>query len=236
MIKNAVPWFAITAVCISLAFTCTAQAQPSGLLTKLEAEHHDRFIAQAKAGNIDVVFFGDTATEMWLWPDRGKSVWNKAFGSLKVADFGSQGTHPESLVWRMQNGELDGYRAKLVVLQVLGVGDNALADVGAKYDAIIAEVRARQPQAKILVVAAFPRGFLSRDAWRPIAKSNAATISRVVDEKTVYFVDIGERFFLPDGSHNQAMWRLGVQDPGPQPRAFEVWAEELQPWLDRFVR
>jgi len=227
-------------ICIALACTAGAQqpraAAPAGLLTQLEGEHHDRFIAQAKAGDIDIVFFGDTATEMWLWPDRGQPVWRKAFGSLKAADFGSQGTRLESLLWRMQNGELDGYRAKLVVLQVLGVGDNALVDVGAKYAAIIAEIRSRQPQARIVIFASFPRGRLSREAWRPIAKSNAAEVAGVVDGQSVFFVDIGERFFLPDGSHNQAMWRLGLVDAGTQPPAFEVWAEELQPWLNRFAR
>jgi hypothetical protein len=54
--------------------------------------------------------------------------------------------------------------------------------------------------------------------------------------QTVFYVNIGERFFLPDGSHNQDMWRLGVVNAGTQTSTFEVWAEELQPWLDRFVR
>ena len=53
---------------------------------------------------------------MWSWPDtplggvdRGKRVWDQAFGSLKAANFGSGGTHFESLLWRMQNGKLDGF-------------------------------------------------------------------------------------------------------------------------------
>jgi hypothetical protein len=144
-------------------WTPTSDA-PKGLLTPLEGQRHDRFIDRAQAGDIDIVFFGDTATEMWRWPDRGRSVWDQAFGSRNAADFGTQGTRAESLLWRMRNGELDGYRAKVVVLQAFGVGDNAipgdrLAEVVANYAAIIAEVRARQPQAKILFFAAFPRGF-----------------------------------------------------------------------------
>ena len=90
-----------------------ASDAPKDLLTALEGEHHDRFIARAKAGDIDIVFFGSTDTEMWSWPDRGRPVWDRTFGSLKAANFGSQGTHFESLLWRMRNGELDGYRAKL---------------------------------------------------------------------------------------------------------------------------
>jgi len=59
-------------------------------------------------------------------PDRGQTVWDQAFGSRKAANFGTQGSGAESLLWRMQNGELDGYQAKVVVLHVIGVGDDAM--------------------------------------------------------------------------------------------------------------
>ena len=223
-------------------WTPTSNA-PEGLLTPHEGERHDRFIDRAQAGDIDLVFFGTTSTEMWLWPDRGRSVWDQKFGSLKAASFGSQGTRFESLLWRMQNGELDGYEAKLVVLQDSGTGDqaipgNRLAELVTGYAAVIAEIRARQPQAKILLFAAFPRGQLRREEWREIAESTAAAHAELADDETVFYVDIGDRFFHPDGSFNSEMWgglpgraAVGIQTP-----AFEVWAEELQPWLDRFVR
>src|SRR5262245_49880753 len=136
-------------------WTPTSDA-PKGLLTPLEGERHDSFIRRAQTGDIDIVFFGTTDTEMWLWKDRGRSIWDRTFGSLKAADFGTQGTRFDSLVWRMRNGELDGYRAKLVVLQAAGDDDTVIRDGRfddhvAKYAAIIAEVRERQPQAKILL-------------------------------------------------------------------------------------
>src|SRR5690606_13474750 len=115
----------------------------------------------AQAGNIDLVFFGTTEAEMWWWPRRGRSVWDRAFGSLEAANFGSQGTRPESLLWRMQNGELDGYRAKLIVLQA-GANANMPADgaeLVTRYAALIDEIRLRQPQAKVLLFAPLPRGF-----------------------------------------------------------------------------
>src|SRR5690606_5885306 len=45
------------------AWTPSADA-PEGLLTPLEGQRHDRFIEQARAGGIDLVFFGSTETEM----------------------------------------------------------------------------------------------------------------------------------------------------------------------------
>ena len=230
-------------------WTPTSRA-PKGLLTALEGEHHDLFINRAQAGNIDIVFFGTTDTEMWSWPDsilggvdRGKRVWDQAFGSLKAANFGSAGTHFKSLLWRMRNGELDGYRAKLVVLHGVSIGgltgDQAIgnsAEFVAGYAPIIAEIRARQPQAKILILPPFPRGRLRREEWRTVADANAVAYRSLADD-TVFYANFGDRFFLPDGSHNQDMWTIpgppnaGIHEPG-----FKVWAEELQPWLDRFVR
>ena len=236
-----------------------ASGAPRNLLTALEGRHHDSFIDRARAGNIDLVFFGTTDTEMWSWPDstlggvdRGERAWDQAFGSLKAANFGSQGTYSGSLLWRMQNGELDGYQAKLVVLHGVGVkdiagqligniGDQPIGDRHAEFVAgyarLIAEIRARQPQAKILLLPPFPRGRLRRDEWRTVADANAAVYRRLADDSTVFYANFGDRFFLPDGSHNQEMWAIagppnaGIHEPG-----FKVWAEELQPWLDRFVR
>jgi beta-lactamase regulating signal transducer with metallopeptidase domain len=221
---------------------------PKGLLTPREVELHDRFIDRARAGNIDVVFFGSTATEMWLWQDRGRSVWDQKFGSLKAASFGSQGTRFNSLLWRMQHGELDGYQAKLVVVQAQNAGfaglevrapwlggtavrDIDLNDYVSKYAAIIAEIRARQPQARILLFGVFPR--YQTD---PEPTVENAALTALGNNETVFFIDISNRFFRPDGTFDEEMWRLGTPDPGIQKPAFEVWAQTLEPWLERFVR
>jgi len=146
----------------------------------------------------------------------------------------------------MQNGELDGYQAKLVVLHGVSItgitGDQLIGDQQAEFVAgyarLIAEIRARQPQAKILLLPPFPRGRLRREEWRTVADANAVAYRRLADDSTVFYANFGDRFFLPDGSHNQKMWNLsgpvpnaGIHEPG-----FKAWAEELQPWLDRFVR
>lgn len=232
----------VTEVARPQAVWTPAAHAPAGTLSHaLEGQRHDFFIELAQKGDIDIVFFGATATEMWWWPRRGKSVWDRAFGALKAANFGSQGTHPDSLVWRMQNGELDGYRAKLVVLSLFERVDQPLPsgsrfrDWPAGYAAVIAEIRARQPQAKILLFAALPRGETLRE-WRERAAANASTFASLVNDETVFYADIGERFFLPDGAFNGATWSQDFNNRGTQPSAYEIWAEELQPWLDRFVR
>jgi beta-lactamase regulating signal transducer with metallopeptidase domain len=216
-------------------WTPAADAPAGTLSHALEGQRHDYFIELAQKGDIDVVFFGATTTEMWWWAQRGKTAWDRELGSLKAANFGSQGTHPDSLVWRLQNGELDGYQAKLVVLHAFGGADRPMPprsrfrDWRAGYAAVIAEIRARQPQAKILIFAAFHREQTLRE-WREVAAANAAMFAGLIDGETVFYDDYGERFYLPDGSFKPDLWR------GTEPGLYEMWAEELRPWLDRFVR
>jgi beta-lactamase regulating signal transducer with metallopeptidase domain len=214
-------------------WTPTADAPPGTLSHELEGRRHDLFIELARAGNIDLVFFGTTDTEMWWW-DRGKEVWDREFGSLDAANFGSQGTQPRSLLWRMQNGELDGYEARLIVLQAWGGPERVPAAQRREYidgfGPIIAEIRARQPQARLLIMAPLPRG-ATLESWREGAESIDNALIGLADNETVFYTNIGESFFNLDGSFKSETWQGGRQAPG-----FEIWAEELQPWLDRFVR
>jgi len=219
----------------------SANAPRGALSTALEADRHDRAIKLAQRGQIDMVLFGTTNSEMFWWKDRGRPVWDKHFGKLKAANFGSQGTQRDSLIWRMRHGELSGFQAKLVIVQTwLGAGGSATREqVVGIYAPIIAEIRQYQPQAKILLFADFPRGELNHDMWRKVAKENAASFAPLVDNKNVFYADIGERFFLSSGIHDQKLWRYpaisGMYNAGMQAAGFEVWAEELQPWIDRFV-
>ena len=78
---------------------------------------------------------------------------------------------------------------------------------------------------------------MRQEEWRTVADANAVAYRRLADDSTVFYANFGDRFFLPDGSHNQDTWTIpgppnaGIHEPG-----FKAWAEELQPWLDRFVR
>jgi hypothetical protein len=135
----------------------------------------------------------------------------------------------------MQNGELDGYQAKLVVLHAFGDANRPMPsrsrfrDWRDGYSAVIAEIRARQPHARILIFAAFHREQTLRE-WREVAAANAAVFADLVDDEIVFYDDYGERFYRADGSFKPDMWR------SVEPALYEMWAEELQPWLDRFVR
>lgn len=211
---------------------------PSGILAhNLEAQRHDFFIELARQGDIELVFFGTTEAEMWWWPDRGRGVWDREFGSLDAANFGSQGTHLESLLWRMRNGELDGFEARLIVLQagLLATSNRTPEGMIAGYRDVLDEIHLRQPQAKVLLFAPLPRGG-NVEGWRQQAEERQARFAELVDDETVFYTDIGERFFNEDGSFKRETWGLDVANRGNQTGGYEIWAVAMRPWIDRFVR
>ena len=77
---------------------------------------HEGFVAQAKQGGIDILFMGDSITDFWR--NRGSNVWNQYYAPRHAANFGISGDRTQHVLWRMDNGELDGIKPKVVVLMI----------------------------------------------------------------------------------------------------------------------
>ena len=71
-----------------------------------------------KAGGSQVGFIGDSITHGW--ESRGGGEWYKYFkgAPFKALNLGYSADRTEHVLWRIENGELDGYEAKAVVLMI----------------------------------------------------------------------------------------------------------------------
>ena len=108
---------------------------------------HQQLLAKAQTKGIDVYFEGDSITRRWDaidYPDL-QTNWKKNFFGWNAADFGWGADRTQNILWRLQNGELEGINPKLVVLLA---GTNNVADPALK-----AAFPKRQP---ILQVASRP--------------------------------------------------------------------------------
>jgi lysophospholipase L1-like esterase len=185
---------------------------------------HQSFVALAKAGNIDLLFVGDSITD--LWDDRAKPVWDANFGALKPANFGISGDTTQGVLWRMQNGELEGFKAKLIVL-MLGTNNinrNPDDDI-AEGDRLIVEVfKKRQPQAKVLILGIFPRGAQAADPNREHIRTINAKLEKLADNKQVFYMDIGPKFLTADGTLTTEIMNDGLH---PTAKGYEVWAAAM---------
>ena len=77
---------------------------------------HEGFLAEARQGNFDLVFIGDSITDGWR--NRGLQVWTKSYAPRPELNLGIGGDRTQHVLWRIQHGELDGWKPKAVVLMI----------------------------------------------------------------------------------------------------------------------
>lgn len=194
---------------------------------------HERFVKIAQEGKAQLVFLGDSITAGW---GSKKDIWDKAFGQYTPANFGIGGDRTQHVLWRIQNGELDGIKPKAAVLMI-GTNNVATdtAEGIAKGVALIVEtIRAKQPQAKILLLAVFPRGEkASPNPGRDKLKQVNAIIAKLDDAKNVHFLDIGDKFLQPDGSLTKEIMPdfLHLSAAG-----YQIWADAISPKLAELMK
>jgi len=172
-------------------------------------------------GKIDIAFVGDSITARW----KGES-WKKHWGAYRAVNMGIGGDRTQNVLWRLQNGELDGYKGRLYVLLI---GTNNLfdkkaepADVAAGIKAIIELIEKKQPQAKILLLGIFPRGEKPNPGREKITATNAL-ISKY-QGGSIHYMDIGAKFLEPDGTISQEVMKdfLHLGSKG-----YDIWAEAI---------
>ena len=209
-----------------------AQGQNTALIpAPFQEERHDEFLDVARQGDIDCLLMGDSITDWWR--RAGLAVYEENFGSLKCANFGIAGDRTQGVLWRFENGELDGYSPELMMLMI---GTNNLSgrrspanspeEIAVAITAIVTRFRARFPEARVLLLGVFPRGAEPTARYRePIRRINSI-ISGLDDGEYVRYMDIGDRFLEPDGSISTEVMADGLH---PTEYGYEIWADAMMP-------
>ena len=187
-------------------------------------------------GEIDLVFFGDSITHNWDRPASGGPVLEELRKTYSILNIGYSGDKTENLLWRGMNGELDGYKAKCVMLMI---GTNNTwhrkdkpADIAAGIRQVLDLIAKKQPQAKVLLLPIFPFGDNPQHPNRVNNEAANEIIKTYADGEKVVWVDFNAKFldekgdnvkWMPDHCHpNTAGYR-------------EVWLPSVLPHIQKIV-
>jgi len=199
------------------------------------AKRHAAVSQIAKDGKASLVFVGDSITQMFGGEphDRsqpGKDVWEKYYAKRNVLNLGFGYDYLENTLWRLQHGELDDAAAKVVVIHIgtNNSGRNTPEEIVAGVNAICAEVQKRQPAAKIILMAIFPRGAKPDATRAKLDTVNKLLADSVAKNAAVTFLDIGPKFLEPDGSITRETMGDFLH---PTAKGYEIWASEIEPLL-----
>lgn len=239
-------------------FTVVAFAAASLSLFAQAAKPYDPSIAAPKRGNarfyelhaqhlkrakepMQLLFIGDSITEGW---GKAPDVWKTNYEKYQAANFGIGGDRTEHVLWRIEDGVLKGVQPKVVVLMI---GTNNSSNhtgqqIAAANTKIVELIRANIPEAKVLLLAIFPRGprkdkdgKITDDAvqrMQAIHEANAM-LAKLDDGKNVRFLDIGAKFLGADGKIPAAIMPDQLH---PTAAGYQIWADAMRPLLEEMMK
>jgi N-acetylglucosamine-6-sulfatase len=206
---------------------------PANIPLPRDDNRHRTFSEIARGATIELLFVGDSITDGWR--NAGQPVWDQNWAPLKAANFGIGGDTTQGVLWRMQNGELDGFKAKLIV-HMLGTNNlnrNPIDEMVDGNRLIVEEYKKRQPQAKVLLLGIFPRSPEASHPNRALIKEANGKLAQLADNKQVFFMDIGEKFLTGDGTLTQEIMPDGLH---PNLRGYRIWAEAISGRVKELMR
>jgi lysophospholipase L1-like esterase len=200
---------------------------------------HQQLLEKKTKGRIDVYFMGDSITRRWGATDeRYRALlenWRKNFYGWNAADFGWGADGTQHMLWRLENGELDGLKPKIIVLMAgtnnvgkespVGNDDPRIEDVTRGIRAIVELCRKKVPGATIVITGITPRN--DNIAVMPIIDGINANLARLADGRSIRFINLNPRL-----ADEQGKLFDGMTDPDQlhlSVKAYQIWADALKP-------
>jgi beta-glucosidase len=179
-----------------------------------------------------LIFIGDSITQGW--GAAGWSTWESFYAPRGGVNLGISGDRTQHVLWRLQNGHLDGIDPALAVIMIgtNNAGDNTSQEIADGVEAIVNTVQGKLPETEILILAIFPRGATPQDLRRRVNDGATAIFAALAERDGVEFLDIGGAFLSGDGTLSK--------DVMPDllhltPEAYQTWAVEIEDHISDVV-
>ena len=205
------------------------------------AQAHQDLLAKRGKGRIDLYFTGDSITRRWGAAEPRYSAllahWRQSFHGWNAANFAWGGDRTQNILWRLDNGELDGVSPRVIV--VMAGTNNLSGNIAAdQQDAIAADItrgiaaildrcRRLAPEARIVLMGITPRN--DNPSYRPVIERINAGLAKMADGSRIRFIDISGALTDANGRLLPGMTdadNLHLALPG-----YQVWIKALRPVL-----
>ncbi|XP_019719667.1 platelet-activating factor acetylhydrolase IB subunit alpha2 [Hippocampus comes] len=158
---------------------------------------HTRFVQECKDGEPDVLFVGDSMVQLM----QQYEVWRELFSPLHALNFGIGGDNTCNVLWRLQNGELENIRPKIVVVWVgTNNHEHTAEQVAGGILSIAKLLTSRLPKAKVVVLGLLPRGERPNPLREKNATVNDFLRSWLPRLGQAQFLDVSGDFVHSDGT------------------------------------
>ena len=161
-------------------------------------------------------------------------MWQEHYEKLNAANFGIGGDRTQHVLWRIQEGELDGIKPKVVVLMIGTNNSGSPAEEITKgVKAIVDQIHAKLPESKLLLLGIFPRSPKASDGARAKLQAVNAELAKLDDGKQTRYLEIWKQFLTDDGELTKDIMPDALH---PNEKGYKIWADTMQPLLDEMMK
>ena len=194
---------------------------------------HEQLLDKARKDGIDVYFLGDSITRRWGAIDYPELLanWTTNFFGWNAADFGWGADCIENMLWRLENGELDGVNPKIIVL-LAGInnvgsspGDEAkVENITRGLKVLVRICQQKAPNAVIVLTALFPRN--DNMAVLPEINRINENLAVMADGKKIRYLNVNDKLADQNGRFFEGISRDKLH---PTLKGYQAWADGLKP-------
>lgn len=194
-----------------------------------------------KTNKYDLLMFGNSITHNFEKPDY-QPIWSQFFVPRNTLNLGTSAYRTENLIWEIQNLPLENQSPKVAIVEI---GTNNIDEknyptrhtagqLAGGIETIVKLLREKLPQTKIIIMRCFPGcyGGPNPTSHRVILERASDIVSKLADNKTIFYCDVNHVFLNLDGSINH------VQMPDwlhPSPAGAKAWAQAMEPLLSQLM-
>jgi len=234
----------VLTVAVALLSNSNSAVTPEPRDSEFWKNRFEEINQRAYQDNVDLLFVGDSIThflEGTIYPvggephpATGQAVWNEYYSHRKAANIGIGEDRTENLLWRLDQGNVDGISPKLIVL-LTGTNNwrsNTAIEISDGIVAVVDSLLTKLPQSKLLLMGIFPREERPNEIRELMSEANALTATRVAGNNRVTYLDISEEFLTDDGLLPADLMPDFLH---PSPEGYRIWAEAIEPIISELL-
>lgn len=211
---------------------------------------HNDVLGVKDSLNPEIVLIGNSITHFWggdypplKYADgrsrisNGPASWEATFKNHRVLNLGFGWDRTQNVLWRLNNGELEGLDPKLVIIHI-GTNNtsetknarmNTAAEIVEGIAAIYTSVRTKAPNAKIVLMEIMPREEKPDNPRRILINETNQLLKLYAADNKIILLDIASKMLGSDGLLTK---KVTLDFCHPNEAGYQIWGEALGPFID----
>jgi lysophospholipase L1-like esterase len=206
---------------------------------------HSEILRIKDSINPEIVLIGNSITHFWGGEPKlkyadgkprnpnGPKTWDSLFSNYRVLNLGFGWDRTQNVLWRLDHGELDGLHPRTVIINIgtnntsetSNARKNTAKEIVDGISAICMRVRSKVPDARIILMAIFPREQNPTDPRRILIKEINEQLVTFANDHKITFVDIGPGMLDADGHFLPGMT---FDFCHPTEKGYQIWANGIR--------